>query len=249
MSYEYRDAINAFQGTLSLDRAVSDTTLVSAAFASLPSDYSTATPGKYLPLELNNYSTGDSEVVWVNSHTAGSTSVGALRGQEGTTALAWPAGTPVACAPTAKRDNVLVTTTGALPSNQHIGLETVLTDKGGDLRKRVANGLLAAVGAGIAGNFGTNMASVSPPDGVALDFRAGRFAGSTNSSGAVSASYKTAFPNSTLGVWFTSVDLANGKGPFILNSTSASGFNVICYNLATLAASVSLSFMYIALGW
>ncbi|WP_409465265.1 hypothetical protein [Amycolatopsis sp. GA6-003] len=98
-------------------------------FADIDTDYSPATPGKYLPIELHDSSQGIFEVVWVVGHLAGSRTVTVVRGREGTPARAWNAGTRLVCAPTAGRDTLSVLASADLPIDPHLGMRVARTNK------------------------------------------------------------------------------------------------------------------------
>lgn len=143
MTYENRLPSNYAFGTLSAAAAISDTSLQSAAFATaIPSGLSTTT---YVPVTLQNPSTGVFEVVWINAHTAASTTVTVLRGREGTSALAWGSGTLWAVAPTL-RDGVLpVTTRSALPADAHVGMRAYIIDEQVVVEKTLAQGWISTL--------------------------------------------------------------------------------------------------------
>jgi hypothetical protein len=125
--YENRLTANYAFGQLTSAVAITDTTLTSAEFATgLPIGLSTA---MYVPISLQDPNTRVCEIVWATAHTAASTSATVLRGREGLTARAWPAGTLWAVTPTV-RDIVLpVANRAALPSDPHVGLRAFLQDE------------------------------------------------------------------------------------------------------------------------
>jgi hypothetical protein len=126
LTYESRLPVNYAFGVLTSAAAISDTTLTSTDFATrLPSGLSTTT---YVPITLQDPSTGLFEIVWANAHTAAATTCTVLRGREGTSARAWGSGTLWVVAPTL-RDGVLpVANAAALPADPHVGLRAFLQD-------------------------------------------------------------------------------------------------------------------------
>jgi hypothetical protein len=128
VTYENRLPVNYAFGTLSVAAAISDTTLQSSAFATAIPTMSAGTTN-YVPIVLQNPSTGVYEIVWVNAHSASSTTVTVVRGKETTAAQAWPSGTLWTVAPTL-RDVVLpVTTRSALPADPHVGMRAYIQDE------------------------------------------------------------------------------------------------------------------------
>lgn len=97
MAWEKQRLIDGFVGQLAAGVTSIDTTISSAAFVNLPTDYDQSI---HLPLILADDSKGIYEIVYVWGHVANSTSVTISRGQRGTTPQAWPQGTVVRCAPT-----------------------------------------------------------------------------------------------------------------------------------------------------
>lgn len=77
---------NFLRGTLSAGISSSDTTLSSAAFASLPA----ISAPNYMPIVIDP--TGSAEIVHVTAHTASSTTATVVRGWEGTTAVSHSTG-------------------------------------------------------------------------------------------------------------------------------------------------------------
>lgn len=126
MAFEHRQPRDYLFGTLTTAAALSDTALVSAAFAGLPSNYSGSV---YLPMVLHDPSTGVYEVVWVTAHAGGSQTVTAARGREGSSARSWPAGTQVVCAPTIRDGLFWVPTRSALPTDAHVGMRAEIADE------------------------------------------------------------------------------------------------------------------------
>jgi hypothetical protein len=127
MTYEIRVPANYAFGTLTSALSVSDTTVNSAEFSTrLASGLSTTV---YVPITLQNPTTGVFEIVWANSHTGAATSATVLRAKEDTTALVWPSGTLWSNAPTVRDGVLLVSTRAALPADPHIGLRALIQDE------------------------------------------------------------------------------------------------------------------------
>lgn len=143
MAYEQRAPLDYRFGQLTAGVTSLDTTLTSVAFASLPSDLTTA---KYLPITLADDSLGVYEVVWVTGHTAGSSAVTVLRGREGSPARAWSQGAVWRVAPLV-RDILPAYTRATLPADAHTGMRAVLTDEGIVVEK-TALGWAQAIGGG-----------------------------------------------------------------------------------------------------
>lgn len=129
--YEIRRPINNLFGQLSAPATISDTTLTSPSFATLPTDYSTSTPGIYLPLTLKDDALGVYEIVYVTGHVGGSNNITVVRGREGSTARAWAASSAFQCAPTI-RDTITPYTRAGLPgaNDAHWGMRAYVTDEG-----------------------------------------------------------------------------------------------------------------------
>lgn len=129
--YEIRRPRDYFFGQLSADATISDVTLTSPTFASLPTDYSTTV---YLPLTLSNDTLAVREVVWVTGHTAASNNVTVVRGREGTSALAWGTSSSFRCTPTT-RDTVGYYSRAGLPGTDdaHYGMRALVSDEGSRL--------------------------------------------------------------------------------------------------------------------
>ncbi len=127
MTFENRLPANYAFGSLTSAAAISDTTLTSTDFATrLASGLSTT---NYVPLTLQDPSTGNYEICWVSAHTAAATTCTVVRGKEGSSARAWGSGTLWTIAPTL-RDGVLwVTTRANLPADPHVGLRCFIQDE------------------------------------------------------------------------------------------------------------------------
>lgn len=144
MTYENRLTLNYVFGKLSQAAAVSDVVLNSADFASrLPSGLSTS---MYVPITLQDPSTGDYEIVWANAHAAGASTATVLRGREATTARAWANGTLWTVSPTARDVLLSVPNRAALPNDAHVGMRAYLQDEQLELRYAQGAGYISTYG-------------------------------------------------------------------------------------------------------
>jgi hypothetical protein len=248
---EQRAPLNYLAGTLSTAAAISDTALVSDAFSALPSDYTTA---RYLPLVVHDPSTGVFEVVWVTAHTAASTTVTVVRARESTTALAWPSGSHVICAPTI-RDTLSTYTLAGLPTDAHTGMRALVTDQG-YVTERILGGWAASVGVARASDVGPRRdLATNPASSAGIVVRAGHVSGVTNSSGQVSVTYRTPFPTATLAVTITP---AGSSVPlYSTQADTAAGFTAQVWGVSNLSpftttvfgSGYSANFSYLAVGY
>jgi hypothetical protein len=127
MAYESRLTLNYCFGTLSLPAAISDTTLNSDDFAArLPVGLST---GTYVPITLQDPSTGNYEIVWATAHSAGSTTATVIRARESSSSRAWASGTLWTVSPTLRDGLLPVPNRNSLPGDAHIGLRAYLQDE------------------------------------------------------------------------------------------------------------------------
>lgn len=129
MTFELRQPLNFAYGTLTQAAALSDTTLVSADFASATKMATGLSTTQYVPVVLMDLANSLFEIVWVTGHTAASTSATVVRGKEGTTARAWPAGTQWQVAQTVRDGRFLVASRANLSSEPHIGMEQLIGDE------------------------------------------------------------------------------------------------------------------------
>lgn len=127
MTYENRLPANYAFGTLTSAAAISDTTLTSTDFGTqLASGLSTT---NYVPLTLQDPSTHNYEIVWVNAHTAAASTCTVVRGKEGTSARAWGNGTLWTVSPTVRDTLYQVSTRSLLPSDAHTGMRAFIQDE------------------------------------------------------------------------------------------------------------------------
>lgn len=245
MVYEYRSGVDYFFGTLSAAAAVSDTTLSAAAFAALPSTYST---GTYLPLVLHDPALGLYELVWVTAHTAASTSVTVVRGRQSTTARAWPSGTQVVNAPTI-RDTTLPLARASLPTDAHVGMRVPVSDEGVTVERLVSGLWGPSVGIASPGDVGPGYNGDTPAANRTIVMRCGSASGTTDGSGLGNITFRTPFPNAALSLVVTS-SYWNARGPFVITALTASGGQVQVHNgTATALASSTWSVSYLAVGY
>lgn len=250
MAYEQRAPLDYLSGTLSTAAAISDTALVADAFANLPADYSTT---KYAPLVLHDPSAGLYEVVWVTAHTATSTTVTAVRGREGSAARAWPSGTHFVCAPTA-RDVVSASTLAGLPSDPHLGQRLVVTDKG-YITERATGVWAPSVGVALADQVGPNRVAANPSSSAPILMRAGYASLTTNGSGQVTVTYRTAFPTATLAAFC--IPAGGGVTFYSISSETANGFTATAWIVSSLSPYTTVPFtpghnsilFYLAVGY
>lgn len=248
MAFEQRATRDYFFTTLGSPAAISANTLTSTDFQGLDSDFTSATPGKYLPLVLHDPALGLYEVVWVTGHSSGSSDVTVVRGREGTVARGWNAGTLVESAPT-MRDVLGAATSSTLPTDPHIGQRVQVKDKGYVVER--AGGIWApSAGVGLATDQKNNMHGVTPPDGAVLTVRCGTAGGTTDANGKLSCSYKNPFPNATLYIAITSTFI-NAGGNFAVGLVTASGADVyfLTNSSGGRVANTSASYMFMAVGW
>jgi hypothetical protein len=127
LTYENRLPANYAFGTLTGAAAISDTTLTSTDFAArLASGLSTTT---YVPITLQDPSTGNFEIVWANAHTAAATTCTVLRARESSTSRAWGSGTLWVVAPTLRDGMLPVPTRTSLPADPHVGMRAYIQDE------------------------------------------------------------------------------------------------------------------------
>jgi hypothetical protein len=248
--YEFRNSIDYFFGQLSTAAAVSDTTLTAAAFASLPSTYSTTS---YLPLVLHDPTLGLEETVWVTAHTAASTSVTVVRGRQGTTARAWPSSTQVVNAPTV-RDVTLPFARASLPTDAHVGMRVPVSDEGIVAQRAYSGRWEADVGVGLPSEFGNRQDASAIPASSVLMMRGGCATGVTNASSQFAVVFKSPFPNQALTANITWHSGTPGNLHFAIypGSLLFGGFTVYVFNTATgslSGAGASVVYSYTAVGY
>lgn len=244
MTFEQRQPLNYFSTSLIVAASITDTTMRASAFTSLDSPLGQ----KYVPLVLHDDAQGVFEIVWTSAHTASSDTITVVRGKEGTTARAWPAGTRVECAPTVY-DALVPSVTATLPADAPIGQRSMLGDKF-ETRERVNGYWAPSAGVGIASDQGPNMNAVQAGAGAVFLMRSGSVLATTNASGSITVNYVTAFPNNTQHVSVTSTFI-NGGGNFAVSGVRANGFDVVLLadSAGNRKANFLTSFTYAAFGW
>lgn len=218
MSTIFRQPADYLFGTLSNAAATADTSISSAAFAGLGTQYSATL---VLPIVLHNPALDLHEVVWATSHGAGSQFLTVIRGKEGTAAQAWPSGTQWICAPTAARDGLSVMASPNLPTDAHLGQQVALTDLGWVVEMTATAGWQPSVGIAKAIDIGLARGAVAPPVNSTPIVRAGQYTGTTNGGGQFTIPFTVPFPNGCINglvspaggvVWTLSVVGENASG-------------------------------------
>jgi hypothetical protein len=251
VAYEQRAPRDYVAGTLSTAAAISDTALVAAAFSALPTDYTTT---KVLPLTLHDPSTGVYEVVWVTAHSAASTTVTVVRAREGTTALAWPSGSYVICAPTV-RDTQSASTLAGLPTDAHTGMRAIVTDKGYAAERLHSGAWGASTGVALGDDIGPRRAGGYPPATAGLYLRAGHVHDVTDASGQINVAFRTPFPSETVVVMITA--LSSSVPIYSIFSENNVGFTAQVWAVSSLSPFTTVPFVpgytaiftYLALGY
>jgi hypothetical protein len=241
---EQRVPIDYFSTALLSQLTISGTTMQSADFVNLPTDYSAS---RYLPLVLHDDSLGVYEIVWITGHTSGSNTVTIARGKEGSSPQPWAAGSRVECAPS-QYDRTVVRTSGSMPSDPWIGMRVERSDKS-DVVQWTGNQWAPAAGMGLASDQNPNMHAVSPPDGAVFTIRAGTATGTTSASGLLSCTFRTPFPNGCLGIAPVST-FFNASGILIVSAVRTTGADVsFLKGDGSRLASATASYAYVAFGW
>lgn len=237
-------------GTLSVAAAIGDTSISSAQFSTLPSNFTTSA---VMPMVLLNASTGAREVVWVTAHTASATSVTVVRGKEGTSAQAWPSGTQWICAPTAARDGMPAMTTAALNAmtDQHVGMRALNTDTSTVWDWTFSAGWQPEVGVAKPTDLNPNRSGASMPNTANPMVRAGYVTGTTSAGGDISATFTGAFPNGCHLALAGVADAGVWLGLVNVSAESATGLTIHCADVSPFAAHASglVKLFYIALGY
>jgi hypothetical protein len=248
----YRLPIDYGVGTLTNAAAIGDTSLVSADFAALAGSgfYSASA---VLPIVIHNPSTKAHEVVWVTAHTAASTTVTVVRGKEGTSAQAWPAGTQWVCAPTAARDGLGVYTSAqiAAMTDQHVGMSILEIDTGKLKTSTYGSGWGPTVGIAQPTDIGQNRSGTSISAQAAVTVRSAYVSGTTNGSGDISATFATPFPNGCQTAFACVADAGIWFGVVSVSTESATGLTMHCADISPFAAHASgaVRLFYIAIGY
>jgi hypothetical protein len=253
MANTYRALTEYFFGTLSVGLAAADVTIQGSAIANLP----IVTPGSgpsgaspYVPLVLQNSATGVSEVVWVTTHTTGSTSATISRGMEGSTAQVWPANSLFACAPTTFDFPALGTlSTFDSVTIGHVAKRMIDGTTGRIFEKTQLAAWQSPAYAPPDGN-GPGQGGSATPSNAAMIIESGGFSGTSDSGGQISATFGKAFPNGIVVVLIVANNLANAAMCAKANTQTTTGFNCKFFlTTGAAAASQSVSGYYIAIGY
>jgi hypothetical protein len=236
-------------GTLSQAAAVGDTSISSASFASMPSNYTTSA---VLPVVLHNPSTGVREVVWVTAHTAAATSATVVRGKENTTAQAWPSGTQWIVAPTAARDGLSAYPAATLNAmtDQHVGMRALETDSSLVKHWTYAAGWQAEVGACRPADCGPTFSGGTVPAAANILTRVGCVNSATPSSNIIPCTFATPFPNGVIAAFSNSVNSGQFIGTVTCESLTVNGMNLRVNQISGFPAAPGIaSLSYVAYGW
>lgn len=234
-------------GALGTAATISDTTLNSTAFASLPSTYSTT---YYLPLTLQNPVTGAYEIVYVTAHVAGSNNVTVIRAREGSSAQAWPQNSAVGCNVTL-RDILSHGLVASRPADPHVGMRWVDTDTSREMTWTNTAGWQPTAGMANVAELGTRRSNAAIPAGAIITRRGGhKTSQATDSGGLLNIFHATPYPTMTIGGHVVSTNGSEFIGAFSLDNERADGFTVYCWKLnGTLHTSGTVSFYYESSGY
>lgn len=248
MAYEFRLNVDYTFGTLSANAAVSDTSMSAAAFASLPSS---PTASLYIPLVLQNPSTGAKEIVYITAHTAAATTVTVVRGMEGTTALAWGSGSTWSVAPTVRDGGAMAVTSSTNPASPHAGLTIVESDTWALKTKTVTAGWQAAVGLSLPAHFTATATNGGISPSATLQMRGGPlFAVAPNGSGVLAVTFTIPFPQGVITAWAQSMDGTKVIGDFTCESLTVNGMNIRMTDLNSVAVTAAgADISYVAIGF
>jgi hypothetical protein len=245
VAFEQRQPINYLSTSLIVAASITDTTMRANGFTSLDSPLGQ----KYVALVLHDDAANVFEVVWTSGHTASSDTITVVRGKEGTTARAWPAGTRVECAPTVY-DALYPSITPTLPIDGPIGQRSMRGDVFDTVEKTKGGYWAPSVGVALAADVGPNMSSTSPSGGDVLLLRAQYVSPrTTDGTGKTTVNWKSPFPNNCLGAWATSVDNSH-IGPYVVASNTATACTIYVFNgSAVFTTQTNVSFMLFGIGW
>lgn len=205
MAHEIRWLQNFKFGTLSSAASLSDTVLSSSGFASLASNLTTTV---YMPIALINPATGAFEIVWATAHTAAATTITVVRGREGTSAQAWPAGTTWLVGPTLY-DALYPTVRASIPSDMHVGARVLIGDEQIAVQKTLSQGVAPSVIANPTDMVGGAGALAS---GLHALLKFIRFDSTTNGSGNLTINLpNSGFAHRNLGVSVTLENLSQAS--------------------------------------
>lgn len=250
MATEYRRILNGVYGQLSAQVLSSATSITDSSFQSLPVITGTA---EYIPLSFSALNgTQTPEVFWVRSHASGSATVTVDRAKEGTTAKTWPTGTQWAQADTI-RDGLFDTTSGAVPSDLHIGGTYVERDTAAVRVKTFSAGNFPLAGVALPSANGPNRGGAFPSAWDTLTVRTAKVSPTTNSVGDATVSFRQPFPNACISVVAVSANYAAFMGTCTIFSEGTTGFDfrAAVFNSGGAIAQINslIDIHYVAIGW
>lgn len=250
MAYEYRRVLNGVYGQLSAQVLSSATSITDSSFSSLPTITGTA---DYIPLSFSALNgTQTPEVFWVTAHASGSSTVTVARAKEGTTAKTWPSGTQWSQSATI-RDALFDTTSGAIPSDLHLGAQWVERDTAALKMKTYTAGNFATAGVALPSSVGPNRSGNFPSAQDTIMVRAAKVQVNTNSVGDANVAFRQSFPNACISVTPVSADYTSFAGTCNVWAEGTTGFDfrAILFNSsgAIAAANATINIHYIAIGW
>jgi hypothetical protein len=240
----YRQLQNYLFGTLTAGIASGDLTMTSASFAGLP----VVTLGAflYIPLALQDPSTGKFEVVWVTAHAAASTTVTIIRGQEGSLAQSWASGSLVGDAPLL-RDLLTISAYAGMPADGHYGLRAIDPNTGVTY-EATPNGYLASVKSKQGANT-PSIGGVATPAGAQLWVASGSFSVTTNATGDFTVPFQISFPTACVSVTANPTAVAGATTSFICSGATNAQWTGRAKNAAANVASTTVTGTYIAVGY
>jgi hypothetical protein len=246
VTYEYRRILNGVYGQLSAQVLSSATSIVDASFSTLPVITGTA---EYIPLSFSALNGSQKpEVFWVTAHASGSSTVTVVRAKEGTTATTWPSGTQWSQSTTI-RDSLFDTTSGAVPSDLHIGGMFVERDTAATKIKTYTAGNFPIAGTALPSAIGPNRAGNFPSAQDTIMVRGAKTNLTTNSVGDGFVSFRQPFPNACITVVAVSADNTAFVGTCTVWSEGTTGFDFRAALGAVSQVNAAIHIHYFALGW
>lgn len=249
MANEYRFTANGLYGQMAAGFTAATTSIVDSSFTTIPVITASS---QYMPITFTDSTAKLTEIVWVTAHSSGSNTITVARGKEGTTARAWTTGTPWAQAETV-RDGQITATSGAQPSERHVGMRWVDTDTGLAKAQSFNGGIVPQFGVALPSDVGPNRAATTPATGSTIVMRGEIETITTNSVGDANVQYRTAFPNGCISVVANGADFTTFAGVTEVWSEGTTGFDLraIGFNSGGAFAVVNTTFKisYVAMGW
>jgi len=243
---EYRRLLNGVYGQLGGAVTSGATSIVDTSFAQLPVISGTA---EYIPLSFSALNGAQTpEVLWVTAHTSGSSTITVVRAKEGTTAKAWPLGTVWAQAETS-RDALFDTTSGAIPSDLHLGAQWVERDTAALKIKTFTSGNFSLAGVALPSAIGPARAGNFPSAQDTIQMRGAETTVTTNGVGDAPVLFRQAFPNACIAVTAVSSDYTAFTGTVTVWSEGVTGFDARCALGASAVINSTIHLPYIAIGW